>query len=487
MKHFNLTFAAIIAGGMLTLGNADAGAQNNQSNSTFKIFLSNKSESQVKRFLPQTIIRQAYDLDKKEWINSGEYKCKYEESGNLVECYEKSLNFDGNIDNNRYFRKYDEHNNAIEQIKQHLADDGVTYVNEQISLWEYDDVVTDYILREQLFKWDETLQDWDDYDILENYYTKITRDEQNRIISSEYFKVINDESVSQNRLVYEYEGDGHANKASLYYRGKDKPSKVWDNIVWKESTDNCPEIYHDYVHPFMYCEGNIPLSFTYLKSDNETGELKKVLDFEATYNDQDRILREVIKRVKEPYFEITDYIYTDDNGSFIKYIGECNNEQDFTDGNQVITEKEIRNFDDYGNTTLSETYMYDEGYEFFIAGNKFSYKYNDDGVIVDKIYEWYSPERSEYIYSGRTLYSDFMELAGTDIKAVSAEKDMMAEINGGTLNFINADGADYAVCDIMGRILMQGKVTDTKVSVNGLPNGMYIVKINNRTVKLIKK
>lgn len=487
MKNFNLTFAALIAGGMLTLGNADAGAQNNQSNSTFKTYLSKKAESQGSRFLPQTIIKQDYDIDKKEWYSYGEYKCKYEESGNLVECYENLSNFDGTIDNNRYFRKYDEHNSVIEQIKQYLADDGVTYANEQISLWEYDDVLTDYALRSQLFKWDETLQDWQDYDILGNYYRKITRDEQNRIISSEWFKVINDEPLLQNRLVYEYEGDGHAKKVIVYVGKEDKPYKVWDNIVWKESTDNCPELSHDYVHPFIDYEGNIPLSFTFFKADNETGELKKVIDYEVTYNDQDRILREVTKRVSEPYFEISDYIYTDDNGSFIKKTGECNNEQDVTDGNLVITEKEICNFDEYGNETLLETYVYYEGSEFIIAGNKHSYKYNDDGVMVDKIYEWYSPERSEYIYSGRTLYSDFMELAGTDIKAVSADKDMMAEINGSTLNFINADGADYAVCDIMGRILMQGKVTDAKVSVNGLPDGMYIVKINNRTVKLIKK
>ncbi len=52
---------------------------------------------------------------------------------------------------------------------------------------------------------------------------------------------------------------------------------------------------------------------------------------------------------------------------------------------------------------------------------------------------------------------------------------------------VNAGGVDYVLCDVLGRVFASGKINNPIIEINELPQGDYILSINNNGEQIIRK
>lgn len=77
-----------------------------------------------------------------------------------------------------------------------------------------------------------------------------------------------------------------------------------------------------------------------------------------------------------------------------------------------------------------------------------------------------------------------------DVRNITfVDNDTLSVVDGFTSNYyydgteFRCEGSDIAVYDINGRFVLTGR---DRVSTASLPNGIYVIKANNTTIKIIK-
>ncbi len=77
-----------------------------------------------------------------------------------------------------------------------------------------------------------------------------------------------------------------------------------------------------------------------------------------------------------------------------------------------------------------------------------------------------------------------------DVRNITfVDNDILSVIDGFTYNYyydgteFRCDGSDIAVYDMNGRLVLNGR---DRVSTASLPKGIYVIKANNTTIKIIK-
>ena len=60
-------------------------------------------------------------------------------------------------------------------------------------------------------------------------------------------------------------------------------------------------------------------------------------------------------------------------------------------------------------------------------------------------------------------------------------------VKGNVLNISNADSSDFSIYDLSGKQINSGKISDNAVNVNGLPKGVYLIKVGKTSKKFIKE
>lgn len=77
-----------------------------------------------------------------------------------------------------------------------------------------------------------------------------------------------------------------------------------------------------------------------------------------------------------------------------------------------------------------------------------------------------------------------------DVRNITfVDNDTLSVIDGFTCNYyydgteFRCDGSDIAVYDMNGRLVLNGR---DRVSTASLPKGIYVIKANNTTIKIIK-
>ena len=144
--------------------------------------------------------------------------------------------------------------------------------------------------------------------------------------------------------------------------------------------------------------------------------------------------------------------------------------------------------DERGNIKEQQIFSrdYSTGELYQDGGYNFDYTYEND-MLVEEIYSDYNNYTQEYEIAERWVYSDFSGVS-TGIDDAEFKVPAFATIADGMLQFVNAEGESFVVCDVQGRICMKGTVSSDRVSAESLDNGIYFVKVgSNPATKIVKR
>ena len=143
--------------------------------------------------------------------------------------------------------------------------------------------------------------------------------------------------------------------------------------------------------------------------------------------------------------------------------------------------KQITTIDEYGNISSIEDFDYDESANDYIVSKKsrtWDRSYLEDGTLKEYVYT--------YIRNGvlknkeKFVYDDFVEQVPTGIATAS---DVQLKVGKG---YVKAhDGMRYMICDMEGRVYRTGVVSGNVIRLDGMAKGMYVVRVNGSTVKLV--
>ena len=497
MRNLKFNYATLMVCGMLTSGSAGAWAQDRVADITsmdnrpaeMRSFgISDNVFNPGKDFMPQKQMKYMYDLMDENWVLTNDTDYKYDENGNMLEEKYVSHEWNGEVIYECLNYKYDDEGRVIELIIK-TSTDGSEYFNHEREVYKYDDVCRDYKIEVNDYIWDDAENKWiessESYKVFRN---DIERDGQNRITSMTKSELVNGEMRIYEKLVVNYEGDGHAKSIWVYKDGNDYPHNKYEDIEWQKSDDNFVLFYNDRGdEPLKSDSANVLKKFTQYYYDKSNGEYIRYYDVNNSFDEKDRPVKSsVIIYNKKIRIKALKYVYDiDENGSYIEYYASLESIEDLENDDVYYDQVKVVSYDENGMIIQDETNIVPEdGDPFIISGTKYFYTFDEDDNMTEFRLDWYYPESYRYDYQAKILYSDFYEPEKSGISEAEGTGETDIRLKGDVIYFSNAEGADYMLCDVTGRTVMRGTVTDGKVKVSSVPCGMYIVKICGKTKKL---
>ena len=393
------------------------------------------------------------------------------------------------------FYKYDENDQVTEVLagykESHEADDIKYFERKEIA---YDDIVKDMVTKIDVFRPEEYPEwEYDSWNVKKYTEDRIVRDDMNRILSiKEWYW---DEAMEKemptiyNENVY---GEGAGpEKMSLYHFDEDG-SKILvtylDSLEWVKCDNQVPDLnFADVIHG-INLKNNI-LSKAHMVECNDP-DVHTSINY--TYDDRNRIsVREEF--ISIPEYEMSGiityvYEYPDDNGTTKIYTYETYDNNDngkYEEDEKVLTEYSVKEYNDKKLLTLDYCYTKDynddddswQRYPYDI----WEYDYDDMGRVTEARRYYLNDDDEKYFSKKYELeYDD----NATGIASVN-RNGMDLKVNGNVVSFGGAEGR-YMVCNADGRLVMCGSTADGWVSLENLPAGLYIVKVNGCAVKVIR-
>ncbi len=460
---------------------------------------------------PQTEVGFVCDPEEEDdeitWYEDNITQYTYDKYGNVILFERESVEEEEGEKRSRTFIKYNDNHKVIERIEQNETDGEL--INYQKTEFDYDNIVTDYVIRRATYHWDEVKNDW-----VKNYEHKklITRDGNNNIIRI-LVQLLNYDGVSyidreQTDIIYD-ETSGKAktwiNSANDYGDGMQEGIR-YDNIEWENTNGQIVETNEQFV------SGNnrIKEAKVYYEGE-EVGTYKTDFagekDFECTINTVQS--GEYISEVHT--FQILN-ANGDQREGFIHKV-DANADGVFTDDEIIEQQYMVWKYDDKGNLIESAGFfpMEDEEESFAASaanriipeqgweqtdGEMIEYTYNEYGEIASRIvYMWfYEPGAGQYLPLEKYVLSEFIDVS-TGMGTIRSE-------NGKLTYTVNKDGEmelrmegmkDYAVYSINGSVIANAPTKGDTVNVPtaGLPAGLYILKVTGtngtESVKFMKR
>lgn len=324
-----------------------------------------------------------------------------------------------------------------------------------LTTFEYDPIVEDIPILQTESEWDETTGTWEPATTegraviernVDNLVTKITT------------YVTDDDGAEQNM----------DEVTTTYYDGKNQPKTIsetfvdeemgtvtttMDNIKWKK-TDG--QIIYGFNNVEYFTMGaNLMESADFsmsLMGFSATGKVNVTYDDNNGYS-----INVTYKMPGEQTMDMTaKRVYTDENGSFDYYM---------TNESQGVTEylKEVHTYNDKGDVeSIMQFYGPDENNTQMTYGQKSIFKYDGPhGEKTEEVMSEYNTYVGDYAPSQKAEWSDFFDVA-TSISYPSI-----------------VTSGNSIVYDLNGRLI--------RGSTENLAKGIYIVKKDGKTIKIVKK
>lgn len=417
-----------------------------------------------------------YIYEEGEWLPVASSTMTYDKAGNPLTV---TMDEDGMLMRSTY--TYDANNmRTSETVETDESGSGEEWIYDTKTVQTYDPIVTDFVTSKMEYSWDDVESNWGPGNKQSQKRT-VTRDAKGRVTSLEitaYFSYTDSwDIVSRTDISY----DEATGKAVTYaYRQADsldpETGKIilgspttYKNIEW-ENTDG--QILKDFDE--LVLGANRFKKADIYSGEGEEEELLGSYEVVYTEGKADFVLTGLSADGMEK--EVRTYTTTDGNGSFTEEIAYYMDEDE--DGElteeECVRESLIMQYDEQGNRTLEEYHAQEtpDSEDEIIGGSRTIYTYDETTKAVKEAVEEeyfveYDDESGDIISAGyeplgKIVYSDFTDVTVTSIQTAATEA-----------------GATKAIYNLQG--IAVGTSTDN------LPAGIYIVKKDNKTYKMIKK
>ena len=439
--------------------------------------------------LPQSEERYGWDVSSDNWMLKRTqkimYNDKYQISDQIYNYY-----YDNELSDKYHYMNTYYDNGMLKAQTQLWADATSDWMNFLYYEYYYDTFDEALVSERKVFNWDGS---WVFNEAGENggLYLDIVRDDKGRLVSYQQW-TSNMKVTPGVGYYYEYqEGSDAPVKMTL----KTKKSKtdmtlvdayVYENIRWIKSTPQLIHANSKVYYVFGEDENNIPESYDVYEIDPETGVRAFDRTIRYIYDEEGRVTH-IYALEDGKYHCLTRFFYDQPNGGFTKFFinfKDVNENMEFDEGEEKwldLGSKQITTNDEYGNISSIEDFDYDETANDYIVSKKsrtWDRTYLEDGTLKEYVYT--------YIRNGvlknkeKFVYDDFVEQVPTGIATAS---DVQLKVGKG---YIKAhDGTRYMISDMEGRVYRTGVVSGNVIRMDGMAKGMYVVRVNGNTVKLV--
>ena len=145
-------------------------------------------------------------------------------------------------------------------------------------------------------------------------------------------------------------------------------------------------------------------------------------------------------------------------------------------------------YDEYGNEKLFENFQHDgAGDSVLVDGERFEYTYTAENQVPTSLEQMYDVDDKAYYNYERITYGNYFTATAL---ALAPEKTDIIKIYpnpvNGILHIQNPyTDAAFAVTDLNGQVVFEGN--GNQVDMTNFTNGLYLLKISNKTFKVLKQ
>lgn len=405
-----------------------------------------------------------YIYDEGEWINVGESRFTYDERGNALQVV---LDEDGYI--SLETNVYNDDNMLISTLTT-VCEEGEDPQNESKKTYVYDSIIKNYVIERRGFSW--TGESWQS-----NYYDEnniITRNAAGNILSIEKQLPLGGAMLPAYKSEWKYnDATGRAVEYTYYYNENFNEPEwqvyediVYKNIIWENTDGQMTKDFSELV------EGaNRVSSADVYYMDELDGH------FFATYSgEKDYVIKNTFLNPDEVGEEIRRETI-DDNGSYTMshflYVDEDDQLTEEPFSSEIFT----TTLDEHGNIieeVMTSTYADEPP---MIAGQKYDYVYDDNGNPEEMTISYYDEELEEYVPESRTVYGNYIDVAG--IESAVVDNDIKISLIGRTLT---VSSGEVKVYSMQGIVLASGTA---QLDLSALPSGVYIAATAGRSVRIV--
>ena len=505
----NRYFTSVLAAVMLSFG-LTANAQNKKvpaktldtSFVNFTPSVAKQAKPTVMKGMPTKVPQSVslYEFQNDDWVLVQNTTKKFNEK--LLCVDEEIINYSGNSIKNQLHYTYsynanDKIEDKICQIKKAVGADWINYLR---MTSYYDDICKDVMLTNKVYNWDETTGTWGrTYADMNSFYTEVERDAAGRVNHKQAW----DSEEKDNPFLgtyYTYDGEtGPASKLSLKAVSSNNVFEEiyrYEDLVWHKSNEQYLKTTNNIYFLFNSDPQNLIESFTLYQINN--GEKFKYALAKNSYDEQDRILSINLDLVNYHIKYIHKYDYNFDGKGNSCYLFahwddlNGNNSYDEGEADGYLEEMSLHYtyFDEYGNIIKEESYGYnDETGKVDQLQVKITneYTYLEDGYIKQAI-----STRFNYSKNGvkeekkKYVYDEFVDQETTGIDEVTGKTKELIAYNGCVVA-LNLEGAEYTVTDLQGRMCRRGVVSGSKISISDLSEGIYVVMVDGKAIKVVNR
>lgn len=396
----------------------------------------------------------------------------------------------------RFTMKYNEDGMIGEFLEEYSIED-LEYLKLRNTYNTYDAVRNNIQIAQKVYVWDEATESWD-YSIndVANMYREVKRDDQGRVTLNQMWS--NEEKFAPYiGFIFEYGETGSANKmiiTSPADEGYLMQSYMFEDLVWHKSDSQYLKMSNNVYHTFTKDPLNQISSYTLYACDANGNKGEWIGSYEAKYDEQDRLVRAYIRMPydMESYQKYVCEIAYDINGQgsetrLEKNWVDNNDDDIYNLGEELISSVKMTTaFDEKGNPISEEWFNGDVSGQYYQAsGMKYETTYTDFDAIEQRITYTFNPNLGEYEYLSKVVYSDFIDVVA-GIEDIKTEEGNVI-VNGGEITVEGMDGNRYNVFDIQGKMIKSGVVISSKINLEGLAEGIYLVRLTSNDNSLIIK
>ena len=360
------------------------------------------------------------------------------------------------------------------------------------------DAVRKNIQTEQIvYVWDDATESWTyKSNDVASMFRDIKRDAQGRVTLDQMW---NSKEMETPYMGFEFKYGETGDATSMVINSPNDDGYlmmafVFEDLVWHKTNHQHLRQSNNVYHTFTKDPENQIKSYTLYACDAAGNKADWIGNYEAKYDDQDRLVR---VNIRIPYDMGTDQKYTseiayDTNGKGSVVRIETNwvdvNDNDICDlGEEIIDNTKMTSIvDDKGNLVSEEWFEADAtGNYTQLSGFKYETTYNEYGEIKERITYSYNPDIAKYENFSRVVYSDFIDVVA-GIEEVN-EMNPSVTVDNDEIIVTNADGAKFIVCDLEGRVVKSGTVSSSKINISNLTDGFYLVRVNGKNISTAVK
>lgn len=458
MKHFTLSVIALTL--IPTFGIAQSKLMRVGSNKQGVSVVDKKARraaaiERMRKATPSAIMlplhEDTYVYEDGEWADDATYDLTYDTKGNVLTML---TDYEGEQSKTVY--AYNDDGNVIEQTE--LVGDGEGgFVNNARLTKEYDSKVKSLVTKSMEYTWDN---DWTLTNAGHTWLRDVNRDDAGNVMGISIKTYYDGDFEESQRTALTYSSDGKAStwKAEELSLDSSTGDFVWQgtysmsNMTW-QNTDGQIVAYD--MEDFFKGDNRIK---TAVVTDEEENIQYNV---EATYFDNGNYTYSIAS--ENPLTEgVFTYTINDENGSYTQSAvsrEDTNYDAMLGDDDETTSDRYLVEKDEHGNVTLEAQYEDDE----LVYAAKYEYTYNSSSDYpAEQIYYEYDLDEEDFVPFLKVVSSNYVDVT-LDIKAVST----------------NNEGQQTEVYSIDG--------TRIATSVGNLPSGIYIVKSNGQSSKIVRK